>query len=864
VTDALAIAIARGELPFSKPFVTANQTFHERHIALVRISAGGHHGYGEASPLPGFSKETFVDAIAALEDAARLLEGRDCPGEQEEITSLLASLDGLEDVPSVRFALECALLDLVAKREEVSLAKLLAPGGVAEEVAVNATIGAESVPQCFSIAVTAFEKGFDCFKLKVGGRPFEEDLARIRAVRDAIGDASTLRLDANGAWQRQEAIDNLSKLRHFGIALIEQPVAAEDFEGLALVRASTQVRIAADESVRSAADLEQLLELDAVDTIVLKPMMLGGLLPTLKLQRHALERGVTTILTTSLESAVGRTATLHLAAACQGLEGPCGLATGALLSSDTHPSPPTTKDGRIALPEGHGLGLAPSLSFEKKQKQATDGLLISHPLLQRARYLPEQAAIRTPDGETWSYHTLATKAREAVRTLRLRGVGKGDRVGVLAANHPLLAATIHGISLLGGIAVLFHPMQTSAELAAKIKASCPKLVVASKALASKLGEHPSVAMEELFQGVPEEDTLLEHRVSIDTLHSVVFTSGTTGSARMVALSWQNLVFSATGSAIQLGHLPSDRWLAAMPLCHVAGLSIVMRCAILGTTMELHETFDARACADAIVSGDATMISVVARMLREILDALDGRKPSPAFRLALVGGGPIPPDLLEASSAAGIPCSPTYGMSEGASQLATRPPTTSPRGASVGWPLLWTEMRLSDEPEGELQARGPTISPGYMSVHEDKHTLSPGVDADGWFATGDWGTHLDDRSLMILDRRTDRIVSGGENVSPTRVEQVLRQLDAVDEACVVGLPDPDWGHRVVAVITLRAEAEIAAHDVLDFCASRLAAFETPRDVHFWESLPRSALMKISRQRVRDMLSPAAENEKKRAR
>jgi fatty-acyl-CoA synthase len=97
-----------------------------------------------------------------------------------------------------------------------------------------------------------------------------------------------------------------------------------------------------------------------------------------------------------------------------------------------------------------------------------------------------------------------------------------------------------------------------------------------------------------------------------------------------------------------------------------------------------------------------------------------------------------------------------------------------------------------------------------------------------------------------------------------VEQVLRQLDAVDEACVVGLPDPDWGHRVVAVITLRAEAEIAAHDVLDFCASRLAAFETPRDVHFWESLPRSALMKISRQRVRDMLSPAAENEKKRAR
>ncbi|MEC9399294.1 MAG: o-succinylbenzoate synthase [Myxococcota bacterium] len=864
MTDSLSIAIARGELPFSKPFTTANQTFLERQVALVRIAAGGVYGYGEASPLPGFSSETYDQALAVLESASGVISDLECPGEAEEIPPLLAAIEGLESVPSARFALECALLDLVAKRKRTSIAQLLMPRGAATDVAVNATIGAESVPACFAAALTAFEQGFTCFKLKVGGRPFDEDLARIKAVRDAIGDASTLRLDTNGSWQRQEAIENIARMRPFDIALIEQPVAADDFEGLALVRASAHVRIAADESVRSASDLERLLELDAVDCIVLKPMMLGGLLTTLKLQRHALERGVTTILTTSLESAVGRVATLHLAAACQDLEGPCGLATGALLSSDTHPAPPAAHGGKIPLPDGEGLGLVPELSFEERRLTTTPGVLVPHPLLQRARYLPEQTAIRAANGTTWSYATLARMAKISAQALRSHTISHGDRVGVLATNHPLLAAVIHGISLLGGVAILLHPQQTSVELAAKLKASRPRLVVASSGLVEKLGEHPCVLLESLFEGEPADEATLQQRVSLDALHSVVFTSGTTGDARLVALSWQNLIFSATGSAIQLGHLPTDRWLAAMPLCHVAGLSIVMRCVILGTTVELHETFDASACADAIVEGKATMISVVARMLREILEALGGRRPSPAFRLALVGGGPIPPDLLAASSAAGIPCSPTYGMSEGASQLATRPPTTILDGANVGWPLIWTEMRLANEPEGELEARGPTISPGYMSVRDGEHVLEPGIDEEGWFATGDWGARLDDHSFEILDRRTDRIVSGGENVSPTRVENVLRQLGSVDDVCVVGMPDPDWGHRVVAVVTLKPGEQITEDEILAACATRLATFETPREVHFWDVLPRSSLMKISRQRVRQRLSQGTMDEKKRAR
>jgi len=872
VTDALTTAMAWTELPFAKPFITAKGTYHERRVLFVRLSAGGVHGYGEASPLPGFSVETFEDAKDTLTRCVDALEGRPCPGEHEEVSALLAGLEeqNAKLVPSARFALECALLDLIAKRRGESISQMLAPGGQRRDIAVNATIGADSPAACFSNAMEAFERGFSCFKLKVGGRPFQDDLARVRAVREAIGDAATLRLDANGAWQRQEAIDNLSKLRHLDISLIEQPVAAHDIEGLAMVRAASRVRIAADESIRSASDLEELFEHDAVDVIVLKPMMLGGLLPTLQLQKRALERGITTILTTSLEAAIGRTATLHLATACEGLEGPCGLATGALLARDVPPSPPEVQRGFLSLPTQHGLGLEPTVAFTQNTQQFTTSVQIPHPLLQRARYSPEHTALSSASGDAWSYAQLAEQARRAAGALLYKHhVKPGDRVGVLATNQPRLAALIHGISLVGATAVLFHPQQSKAEITSKSQVADLSLMVTSRGLEDLVDTRPTIDLEVMFDGSPAREDDLQHRISLDALHSFVFTSGTTGRSKMVALSWQNLIFSATGSAIQLGHLPTDRWLAAMPLCHVAGLSIVMRCAILGTTMVLHDKFDAKACADAIVSGEATMISVVARMLSEILKAMDGRAPSPDFRLALVGGGPIPGDLLAASTRAGITCSPTYGMSEGASQLTTRPPSAPLHAASAGWPLVWTEMRLANDsgahhPEGEVEVRGPTLSPGYMTFDDGRAKLETNLNEQGWFPTGDWGSVLEDRSLELLDRRTDRIVSGGENISPATVERVLRALPAISDACVVGLPDDDWGHRVAAVVTLEPEANVTEAQMIAHCREHLATFEVPTRVHVWESLPRSSLMKVSRHRVRQMLSSTTEDEKERDR
>lgn len=847
----LRSSIHTRSLTMKRPFITASGTTTAREVILLRVCAQESCGYGEASPLPGFSQEDAAMAHARLLALQPRLEAYEFSGEVEDVSAFLASAE-LQDCPSARFAVECALLDLIARRRHISLAHLLKGSQPAARVAVNATISASSAAQCFALGMQAYERGFTCFKLKVAARPLQEDVARVSALRDAIGDAATLRLDANGGWSLAQAHAALDALHPFDIALIEQPVAPSDLVGLATLRA--RCRIAADESVRSRADLEAVLRAEAADVVVLKPMLIGSLLETLQLQQEALTHGVTTLLTTSLEAAVGRGATLHLAAACDNLEGPCGLATGGLLREDVVEHPLTAEHGFLHLPDSPGAGVVPQLTRGEHAPRG-DGLAVPHPLLQRAKFSPTHPALELGSGEVWTYEELAARARHIAQNLAQAGVRSRERVGVIAQNSHALAALLHGISLLGAVAVLIHPGSSQDELAQALAMARPHALVTEQPLPDV--STPTHLLGELARPESKASYPLQERVSLQDIHSIVMTSGTTGQPKLVALTWQNLIFSATGSAIQLGHLPQDRWLAALPLCHVAGLSILMRCAILGTTMVVHERFDAAACARALVEARISMISVVSKMLQDILDALGERRPSPHFRVALVGGGPVPEELVAASARAGLPASPTYGMSEGASQLTTHAPLRPPGGA--GTPLIWTECEVRHE---RIHVRSPTLSPGYVHISPEGHTVARAfTDAAGWFETGDFGTLDEDHRLHILDRRTDRIVSGGENVSAAEVEASLRELDFIEDACVIGLPDQSWGHRVAAVLTLKRPQQPGDLDALQkHCDSRLARFKRPQEFHIWNELPRSALSKVRREQVRKrLLSPQPDTE-----
>ena len=254
-----------------------------------------------------------------------------------------------------------------------------------------------------------------------------------------------------------------------------------------------------------------------------------------------------------------------------------------------------------------------------------------------------------------------------------------------------------------------------------------------------------------------------------------------------------------------------------PLSHVGGLSILVRSAIYATTAVLHDGFDTEAVAEELTSGRATLVSVVPTTLARLLDA--GLREPPALRAALVGGGPIPPALLDRARAACVPTVTTYGLTEACSQVTT-----------AGPPLFCTRVRTSDK--GEILVAGPTVAPA-----------APGD--DGWLHTGDLGILDADGHLMVTGRAADTIVTGGENVAPTEVEAVLASHPAIADVAVHGAPDVEWGERIVATIVLVPGATATADELAGYCRVRLARYKVPKVFRFSLDLPKTQSGKLLR-------------------
>jgi o-succinylbenzoate---CoA ligase len=302
----------------------------------------------------------------------------------------------------------------------------------------------------------------------------------------------------------------------------------------------------------------------------------------------------------------------------------------------------------------------------------------------------------------------------------------------------------------------------------------------------------------------------------------------------------------------------DRWLAALPLFHVGGLAILFRSAIGGVPAVLHERFDPERMRDAFASDAITLVSLVPAMLPPLFDARP-EEPFPAsLRVALLGGSGAAPALVERALDLGLRVAPTYGLTEAASQVTTlRPADARAHPASSGQPLPVTEIRiewvgrpLQTDETGEIAVRGQTLFSGYL------HQPSSSTDDDGWFHTGDMGRIDADGHLVVLDRRDDLIVSGGENVYPAEVEAALLRHPGVVEAAVVAMPDPQWGAVPAAFVVLRRGLAPNAADLIAFCRAQLAAYKCPRRIVPVDALPRTASGKLLRRTLRDRLQSEA--------
>ncbi|HYH94804.1 o-succinylbenzoate--CoA ligase [Hyalangium sp.] len=469
-----------------------------------------------------------------------------------------------------------------------------------------------------------------------------------------------------------------------------------------------------------------------------------------------------------------------------------------------------------------------------------------------------EGASRRPDaealafaGRSWTYRALDVEIGRWVAALQARGITAGDRVALLSANHPACVFLFFALGRLGAVLAPLNARLTKAELAPLVEDVAPRLRLALSSLADHLpGAEPLETWADAVKTpAPTCEPLAE-----STARVVLFTSGTTGRPKGAVLTEGNFRASARCSEANLGTHPAPRWLGTLPLFHVGGLAMLTRCAYDGGCLLLHDRFDPEAVNRAIDTEGATHASFVATTLERVLDTRRDLPLPESFRLALIGGGPVPAPLLARARAARLLALQTYGLTEACSQVTTERPTEAD-GRTAGPALPGLEVRivgpegalLGAGREGDIELRGPTVMAGYL--HRPEATRE--AFRDGWLRTRDVGM-LDERGrLTVLSRRTDLIVRGGENLYPMEIETVLAAHPAVQEVAVVGVADARWGEVPVAFMVLRAGHAMPG-DLDGWCRHSLAGFKVPARFLSLDALPRNAMGKVERTVLRSSI------------
>ena len=326
----------------------------------------------------------------------------------------------------------------------------------------------------------------------------------------------------------------------------------------------------------------------------------------------------------------------------------------------------------------------------------------------------------------------------------------------------------------------------------------------------------------------------------------ILTSGSTGEPKAIPLTFRNLYWSACASALRLGFGLDDRWLHCLPLHHVGGLALLFRSVLFGFGLDLQDRFQAETTVDLIRSNQVTMASFVPTMLVRLLDAgLTCHDDTVRFRWALMGGSKVSLTLREDCQRQGIPILPSYGLTESCSHIAACGPDAG-TCQGEGRPLKYTHVRIRDREGGEVPhgvpgaiwLRGPQICP-----------------TTGWFYTGDIGAVDERGNLHVLERQDDMILTGGENVYASEVIRALERHPAVTSAWVQGLPDREWGSKIVAMVETRGGTDIAEETLRRHCRLQLAAYQIPKHILITPAIPRTETGKVQRVRAHQLLMAA---------
>ncbi|WP_328875001.1 o-succinylbenzoate--CoA ligase [Streptomyces sp. NBC_00287] len=476
----------------------------------------------------------------------------------------------------------------------------------------------------------------------------------------------------------------------------------------------------------------------------------------------------------------------------------------------------------------------------------------------RARKTPHRTALIHGD-TSFTYAALYDRTTRLAHALRARGIRRGDRIAYLGPNHPSYLETLFAAGTLGAVFVPLNTRLAGPEIAYQLADSGAKALIhgPSHLVAGtdiRLYVEVGAAYEELLASADADP--IDEPVGPDDTCIIMYTSGTTGRPKGAMLSHGNLTWNAVNVLVDTDLVTEERALVSAPLFHTAGLNMLTLPVLLkGGTCVLVESFDPGATFDLVerhrisfMFGVPTMFDQLARHPRWADADLS------SLRILTCGGSPVPTPLIAAYQERGLTFLQGYGMTETApGALFLDAEHAVSKAGSAGVPHFFSDVRVV-RPDltpaevgetGEVVVRGPHVMSGYWGLPEETAASF----ADGWFRSGDAARIDDDGYVFIVDRIKDMIISGGENIYPAEIEDLLLAHPDIVECAVIGVPDDKWGEVPRAIVVAREGAALDPDDILASLSGRLAKYKIPKSVVLADELPRTASGKLLKSRVR---------------
>ena len=508
-------------------------------------------------------------------------------------------------------------------------------------------------------------------------------------------------------------------------------------------------------------------------------------------------------------------------------------------------------------------------------RQANFGYIVR----KKSYYDPEKVAVvEQASREEYTYGDLERRSNGVARALRERGVGEGDRVCGLFRNSVEFFDLFFATCKLGAVVAPFNYRLSTDELRYLKGDVEPDLFVYEGVFEGKAaalaGDVPAVRVGDADgeERVEAEDwasfyeydgSEVEVAEGFEDPAILLYTSGSTGRPKGVPISHKNLFFSSVSYLVDTELDGDDVTVTSSPIFHVGGLNIFTLPLIhTGGTVVLQREFEPAETWEILEAYDVTKLFAIPTMLNAMVGVEGWREHDlSALELVVGGGEPVPSELKEAFDSIGVPCVAAYGLTETTDgSLVLRPEHAMAKGPKCnGKTFTHVDAKVVDEDgnecppgeAGELLHRGPTVAEGYLGRPEETEAA---FTDDGWFHSGDIAEVDEDGFYHIHGRMDDMIISGGENVYPSEVEEALYSHPEVSEVVVFGVPDEEWGEVVKAVIATTHGGDLEYEALREFLEDRLARFKHPREVEYVDELPKSGTGKIERSAVLDRHGP----------